>query len=329
MGIWRTAVRAARRAAEICRRVQEERSEADALAKADASPVTVADFAAQAVICAELEQAFPQESVVAEESSRLLQQENQREIREAVVRHVARALGRSVDEEQVLAWIDRGAAGAGGAAGAFWVVDPIDGTKGFLRGQQYAVALARVEKGQLVLGVLACPNLSDEAGRKGLLLAAMRGQGAFLMPLWSSEAFSGQSLTVSRVSELRDFRLCESVEGQHGRPDFLQQLARYLGVRQPVQRWDGQVKYAMIALGQAEAYLRLPVGPASPEHIWDHAAGTLIVQEAGGQVSDLDGRALDFSKGRLLAANRGVLASNGAAHAKLLEAIHTLLEKRE
>jgi 3'(2'), 5'-bisphosphate nucleotidase len=81
--------------------------------------------------------------------------------------------------KQVLSSIDCGAH-QGGAKGRFWTLDPIDGTKGFLRGEQFAVCLALIVDGQVQLGVLGCPNLGVEKnGSKGALYVAVKGQGAF------------------------------------------------------------------------------------------------------------------------------------------------------
>jgi 3'(2'), 5'-bisphosphate nucleotidase len=89
---------------------------------------------------------------------------------------------------------------------------------------------------------------------------------------------------------------------------------------------DSQAKYALLAAGCGEAMLRLPPDDnrSYQEKIWDQAAGALILEEAGGRISDLDGKPLDFSHGRTLARNRGVLASNGHLHAALLEGLRTL-----
>jgi 3'(2'), 5'-bisphosphate nucleotidase len=83
---------------------------------------------------------------------------------------------------------------------------------------------------------------------------------------------------------------------------------------------DSQAKYAVLAAGGGEVNLRL-ISPSAPdyrERIWDQAAGSICVEEAGGRVSDLDGKPLDFSHGRTLATNRGVLATNGKLHDALL-----------
>jgi len=79
---------------------------------------------------------------------------------------------------------------------------------------------------------------------------------------------------------------------------------------------DSQAKYAMIASGAAALYLRLS---NYHEHIWDHAAGALIVQEAGGNVSDRNGKPLDFASSAKMVKNSGVIVSNGSVtHDKAL-----------
>jgi 3'(2'), 5'-bisphosphate nucleotidase len=84
---------------------------------------------------------------------------------------------------------------------------------------------------------------------------------------------------------------------------------------------DSQCKYAAVARGDVSIYLRLPKDKSYQEKIWDHAAGSLIVSEAGGRVTDIHGRSLDFSKGRGLQNNEGVVATNGKLHEKILNAI--------
>ena len=89
---------------------------------------------------------------------------------------------------------------------------------------------------------------------------------------------------------------------------------------------DSQAKYAILAAGQGDLMLRLlsPDRPYYREKIWDQAAGSLVLEEAGGRISDLDGKALDFTTGRELKNNRGVLASNGKLHTAALQAIKAI-----
>jgi 3'(2'), 5'-bisphosphate nucleotidase len=84
---------------------------------------------------------------------------------------------------------------------------------------------------------------------------------------------------------------------------------------------QSQCKYAVVARGQAHAYLRLPTKAGYVERIWDHAAGSLVATEAGALVTDIDGKPLDFSHGRGLETNRGIVAASAALHPRLIEAI--------
>src|SRR5262249_51151732 len=154
-----TAVAAVRSAARACRAGPERLGRSEAVRKGDKSPVTVADFASQAIICAELERALPDDPVVGEEDADTLRHEAP--LLRAVVERVAEQRG-AVSAEQVLAWIDRGTASASSAR--YWTLDPIDGTKGFLRREQYAIALALIERGRVEIGVVGCPDLPPHGG---------------------------------------------------------------------------------------------------------------------------------------------------------------------
>ena len=91
-------------------------------------------------------------------------------------------------------------------------------------------------------------------------------------------------------------------------------------------RIDSMEKYARIAAGDAELYLRLPrIASSRPFMIWDHCAGTALVEAAGGRVSDVDGSPLDFSQGLSLA-NRGIIVSNGAIHDRVVAAVMQVLQ---
>ena len=114
---------------------------------------------------------------------------------------------------------------------------------------------------------------------------------------------------------------CESVEASHSDHDEAAQIAARLGVSAPPVRMDSQCKYAALARGDASIYLRLPTRADYQEKIWDHAAGALVIAEAGGAVTDTRGAALDFSQGRTFRANTGVIATNGALHAQVLAAV--------
>lgn len=319
----KVAIEAVRVSAQVCRGVQAQLITADTLEKKDRSPVTVADFASQAIVCAHLQHAFPDDVIVGEEKADPLRGPDRATIRAAVVKHVRSGLGEeSVREVQVLDWIDR--AGSGQATGArYWTVDPIDGTKGFLRGGQYAVALALLEGHRVVLGVLGCPNLQHAAGRGGLLVAA-RNAGTILVPL-DGESCDGSSVHVDATTDAHEARFCESVEAGHSSHDDAARIAARLGIVTEPLRIDSQAKYAAVARGDAHIYLRMPTRADYRERIWDHAAGCVVVEQAGGRVTDIDGQPLDFRFGRRLEHNRGVVATNGLLHDQVLEAIRDTL----
>jgi HAL2 family 3'(2'),5'-bisphosphate nucleotidase len=312
------ALRAVRRAAAACRRVQQTLVASEAVRKKDRSPVTIADFASQALVCEALGSAFPDDAVVAEEDAAVLRGDPA--LRSRTLEVVGEAMGRPVEADELLGWIDRGSAPRP-SSGRFWTLDPIDGTKGFLRGEQYAVALALLDaSGELLLGVLGCPSLPDGSGDRGVLIAAVRGAGAVSLGAFRDEG-EGRPVRVRDVTEPSDLRLCESVEPSHSDHDTTAQIASRLGVRAEPLRIDSQAKYASVARGDADVYLRLPTRPDYSERIWDHAAGALVVEEAGGIVSDVAGRPLDFSQGEGLPAACGVVAAPPAVHAAVIEAV--------
>lgn len=316
------AVRAVRRAAQLVTAIQRELV-TPALTKGDKSPVTVADYAAQALVSRLLADEFPGETLVGEEEAADLRDEAGRPTLEAIARFVSRELPGATSDD-VAGWIDRGSATPGNR---FWTLDPIDGTKGFLRGEQYAVALALVVDGRVELGVLGCPNLTaaarPEPGGPGSLVVALAGQGAWSAPLAGGEF---TRLTVSPCRDPAGARLLRSVEAGHTNEDQVGQVARLMGAAAEPVLMDSQAKYAVLASGAGELLLRLlsPKQPNYREKIWDQAAGALVITEAGGRISDLDGRELDFSQGRTLAHNRGVLATNGHLHEAALAALRAV-----
>jgi 3'(2'), 5'-bisphosphate nucleotidase len=310
------AVRSAARVCEAVRRIMVTGA-VRAMEKSDQSPVTVADFASQAVVCRHLERALPGDVVLAEEdASELAQPERARElasVAEFAAGGVADVAGADLahDPRRVLSWIDRGRTATPGSRGRFWTLDPIDGTKGFLRDDQYAVALALIEDGKVCVGVLACPRLDG-----GVIFVAARGAGARLATVEGGAP-------VAMASPQTAPRLVESVESRHGDHERQESIARAAGLDGAPLRMDSQAKYGVVARGDAALYLRLP-SPATPDYrekIWDHAAGAYIITEAGGRVTDVGGRELRFDLGETLADNQGIVATRGIDHDGVLRAL--------
>jgi 3'(2'), 5'-bisphosphate nucleotidase len=260
---------------------------------------------------------------VGEEEATLLRQEKQTVLKDELIRLV-NTLEPDLAEKNILHAIDYGAAPCDFTQ-RYWTLDPIDGTKGFLRGDQYAVALALIEHGEPVLGVLGCPNLPVDEGDpekgQGVLFVGIKGQGTWMRPL--DDGNTEEAVKVAPISQPQDARFCDSVEAAHASHSDHAKIADILGITTPSYRIDSQCKYAVVARGSASIYLRL-TKKNYRSWIWDHAAGVIVVQEAGGQVTDIHGKQLDFSSGRKLLNNSGVIATNGMLHDAVIRAIQQL-----
>ena len=356
--------------------------------KADLSPVTVADYAVQALVLHTIHQHFSQDGFIAEESSDALR--NDGTLCQSVV------AASTLSPEETLAGIDLGRAftrwdelavsddsrneaisSKSQRPTRVWCLDPIDGTKGFLRGKhtggQYCIALSLVEDGVPIIGILGCPNLPREdnddernsnkqpygvwseeeiregqSNNRGCIFVASRGGGCYQLPLVAPDTKNDMAPSTtgplqvtpnnpspSSSRPVSKGRFCIGVEkfsdalGQtDAMADILQEggLLRtdddIAGTIRYAKRMDSQAKHGVIARGGAEWYVRLPK-PGYQEYIWDHAAGFVVVTEAGGTMTDTKGQALDFSLGHQLDVSvRGILMSNGGEfHAALVDSL--------
>ncbi|KAF2452914.1 hypothetical protein BDY21DRAFT_375246 [Lineolata rhizophorae] len=349
----RTALLALQRASLLTRRVAL--TTLSSVTKSDRSPVTVGDFGAQALVISALRHAFPDDAIVAEEDAAALR--DNEALRGKVWDYVQGAGlsdegaessigGPLKSERDMLDAIDGGAsegfASAGSQGRRVWALDPIDGTKGFLRGGQYAIALALLVDAKPVLGVLACPNLPQDASAPiptehahekgegegyGVLVSAVAGQGTTVRVLGSGGVAEGKPTKMREVGEAQigSAVFCESVESGHSSHDHHALITQKLGVTSSPVRMDSQAKYASLAMGLADVYLRLPVSASYQEKIWDHAAGEIVVKEAGGMVGDVQGRPLDWAQGRTLKENKGVVVAGKGVWDMVISAVKDVL----
>lgn len=286
-----------------------------AITKGDASPVTVADFASQAVVLHLLESALGQVRMLGEESDQLLRDPAQAETLDAVVT-AARAAIPELDAATVLRLLSHESADP--SKEGCWTLDPVDGTKGFLRGGQYAICLAWIEGGRPGVSAMACPRLAldlddpSQPAASGLVAFAVRGGGARWFTLGNGEVDDAEVLKTPLWSPGGTVELLLSAESAHGDGDAAEELGKRAGPLGRELRLDSASKYVLLAHGRGNAYMRVPrLTPGKPERkecVWDHAAGVLIAEEAGCVTSDLDGKPLDFGVGATLANNRGLIA---------------------
>ena len=313
-------IRAVEAAARATRFVQSS-SCVDGLAKDDRSPVTVADWASQAVVSILLGRSVP---IVGEEDAGALRAPEAEPLRVRVIEAVSHALDRRTSLQEVLDAID---AGRADPCAAYFTLDPVDGTKGFLRRQQYAISLAYIEDGIVRIGVVGCPNLPAQEGDYdtpdpiGCLAWASHGEGAELRRSGSD----ARRIGIARWQPGHPVRSCESVESAHSKHDLSSELLAAIGTAGRPARLDSQCKYVVVARGGADAYMRLPVKADYREKIWDHAAGALVAAEAGALVVDVEGAPLRFGASRELVHNRGVFAGHPEIVRRLVDAYAALV----
>lgn len=309
----------------VCRVVQKNLEQVKAVTKDDKSPVTVADFASQAIVAHVLTEQLGKVILVGEEESNSLREDS---TLLAATLAAVQEVWPECTEESLVSSIDIGRGDTHHSG--YWTLDPVDGTKGFLRNQQYAVALAYIERGVPTVGALGCPNLPmdfnasmDVPDPKGCIYLALRGDGVSEVPANDPSAHPRR---ITRLDHAKGepIRVCASVESGHSNVDDTDRILAHIGESSSPIRLDSQAKYAVVARGQSDAYLRLPTKKGYVERIWDHAAGALVAVEAGCFVTDIHGNPLDFSHGRGLEKNKGVVCAPPRVHGLMIGAIREL-----
>lgn len=342
------AVDAVRLASRLCQAVQMQLKHGEKTDKEDDSPVTVADYGAQALVAWSLRRAFPGQplSLVAEEDAVDLREPSGAAMLDRITSLVNEALAiehpqvARLSSAEVADLVDVGCS-EGGGVGRHWVLDPIDGTRGFVGQRQYAVCLGLLQDGQVALGVLGCPNLPQyaitdadcdegQAARSfseesvGTIFAASKGQGAYAGPVFggmpTQRIHCNDSLPPSQV------RYMESFEKRHSNHGLALQIGAEIGVELPSLKLDSQAKYGALSRGDASIFMRFP-DAAYREKIWDHCAGVAIIEEAGAVITDALGNPLDFSQGRFFPyLNGGIVAATPSMHRAIMAAIRKIRE---
>jgi 3'(2'), 5'-bisphosphate nucleotidase len=336
------------RACKLTHQVSQSLTSDEKVTKDDKSPVTIADYASQALVNTILAKTFPDDPIVGEEDATTLREESSTTLRERITSLANEALkepagegekdewgiGKAYSTDELLNAIDRGSY-EGGNTGRMWTLDPIDGTKGFIRKEQYAVCLALIENSIVQLGIMGCPNLpvdpSKPNGEKGCLFVAVRGQGAEQLSISSPKSPTIPLKLTSTPKQVFSLRVLQSVEKGHSALSFNTIVSGILNITAPPIEMDSQAKYCSLARGDGDIYLRMPVaGLGYREKIWDHAAGAILIEESGGKVTDSLGQPLNFGLGRTLGENNGVVASSSEElHVRVIDAIREAKKKQE
>jgi histidinol-phosphatase len=241
------AIEAAAAAAELIR--GSYRANIGVRTKADGSPVTDADVAAEEAIRKIVQGRFPQDGFFGEESA-----------------------AERMDAEHL------------------WIVDPIDGTKSFVRQYpMFSTQIALMRRGRLELGVSSAPVYGETAW-------AERGRGAWM---------DGARLAVSTIASLEQATLSTGNLRTLASGPRWAALGRLVTRLDRIRGFGDFLHYHLLVAGKIEAVIESDIG------ILDIAALTVIVEEAGGRVTDLEGAEIGLK-------SRSILASNGALHDTIL-----------
>ncbi len=340
------AFEALQRAAELCKSVVSSQDKGE-IEKADLSPVTVGDFAVQALLVATFKGAFPDDNFVGEEDASHMRKNS------ALLDRVwdlvdkvpkSGACKTPSSKEELCSLVDQCGSGVPGGAGSgrTWVFDPIDGTKTFMLGQVYAINIALLVDGKQILSAVGCPNTSKDAtapmGNEdidstdgGCILFGVRGQGAFVRPMNGSP----EQVTPRRLSQqaaaksLKDvsFVTCNTVvdsalNGIH------EVIASRMGVPFPgcdLLPWV--LRWAMLAMGLGNTTIWVYKRIDRYGKVWDHAGAMLLYEETGGKVTDVHGKPIDLSIGRKISGNFGFVAAPPSIHDEVLGHVQAALRE--
>ncbi len=206
---------------------------------------------------------------------------------------IIKSIRRNFPEHGILSEESPAIAGAGKKR---WIVDPLDGTTNYAHGYPvFCVSIALESDGNVVLGVIYDPMRDD-------LFSAVRGKGAYL---------NNKKLSVSSIRDISRSLLATGFpydirESRDNNLDYFNRMA--VKVQAIRRAGAAALDLAYLAAGRFDGFWELKLKP------WDTAAGCLMVEEAGGRISDLSGKKWNI-------ASPGVLASNGLVHKKMLDVL--------
>lgn len=190
-----------------------------------------------------------------------------------------------------------------------WIIDPIDGTAGFVKHDgDFGVQIGLVEDGKPVVGIVYLP-VHD------VLSFAVRGEGSFTVT-------SGGPPVRMQTSAKRDFRNMSLAASRHHHSRRMSRIIDHFGFARIASRGSVGLKVGLIADKTCDLY----ISPGARTKLWDTCAPQVILEEAGGRLTDLFGVDLIYNTANLQNRN-GILATNGTAHSLAVDHLSPLLQK--
>ncbi|KAI1809198.1 carbohydrate phosphatase [Poronia punctata] len=321
--------------------------------KDDLSPVTIADFAIQALLTATIQNAFPGDKFVGEETAADLRQNpvllgRVWELLQAL-RHDDQVMSSCKlpdSAEHMCELIDECGFGEPGGpdSGRIWVFDPIDGTKTFVRREAYAINVALLDGGRQMLSVVGCPTLPAEASSpidnrtidstgRGSIVFAVRGHGTYICQLLESPDVEGYSRRIephaatASVADLRAVSCYHMLDS--GVDDVHEIVMARLGISEKGCDFLAWVlRWVTLGLGLANVTVWVYKNRERTGKIWDHAGAMLLFEEVGGKVTDIDGKDIDLTVGRKMTENHGFVAAPKQIHHIVLKTVQDILHEQ-
>ncbi|KAK3292950.1 uncharacterized protein B0H64DRAFT_464758 [Chaetomium fimeti] len=334
------------------------------LAKDDKSPVTIADFAAQALIISGFCKAFPNYGVLGEENADELRKPENAEMVGKIWELVKntkltdpaceRLLGKPTSLEDMVDTIDRGGSVSSAEPGKIYLImDPVDGTSAFMKLGQYVVATGLVRDGREIMGVSAGPNINFtkvvidgarigeydvEPLNLGTMISAVKGHGAIARPIGRGDLLPPVPLNRAsqpapkidqRQAGPSKFSGLQFVDSEKSPKTLSDKVKLFAGpnYKNAIQLYSSHARYMAMALGdRSYVQIRWPNAPKAKWSIWDHVGTPLIYTESGpGKVTDMHGKALRYDEGRDMKSHWGVITADAAIHKEIVDMVKSML----
>lgn len=347
------AANAIRVAARVSEHIIKDKQK-DVFQKDDLTPVTIADFAIQALLSATVKVNFPDDRIVGEETasqmrSDLILLEHVYDELQWVAGHAegpeAEAARNAFPKdcrvpdsrEHMCDLIDMCGSSSPAARGRTWIFDPIDGTKTYVKGEQYAINVALLIDGEQTVAAVGCPNMTmtpavpfrdSHVGRPGTIVFAVKGHGAFVQTIdGSAEPVKLPSVGDIALQDVR-FVSCTTVDSALAGVN--EAVARRINPKSAAEYptcdllpWV--LRWVSLARGLGNTTVWVYKSKNRVGKAWDHAGAMLLFEETGGRITDVLGRPITLLAGRKMTANFGFVAAPATVHGEVLETVQSEL----
>jgi 3'(2'), 5'-bisphosphate nucleotidase len=354
------ATGAVRVAAKLSQHIINAKEQGGVISKDDLTPVTLADFAIQALLSATIRAQFPEDRIVGEEDASQLRTDL------LLLEHVydllrwAAGHGEGPDaearreafpkdcrvpssREHMCDLIDECGASVPGTTGRTWVFDPIDGTKTYVRGELYAINIALLVDGKQTVSVVGCPNLSiapvaplrdSHVHEKGTIAFAVKGSGAFVQSISSGSGTGPMRLRHLDPSlGLEDVRFVSCTTVDSALAGVNKEVARRIDHAVAAAEFPTcdllpwVLRWVALARGLGNTTVWIYKSKERLGKIWDHAGAMLLFEETGGVVTDVLGQPIELAAGRKMKANFGFVAAPPQLHGEVLRTAQAVVRE--